>query len=1259
MSQDIVCKECAFSNPAGSKFCNNCGAKLPLGTHIICVNCGTFNPIDRVFCDHCGTRLIAEEPRSETKSKDEPAAPLKAAFSLPARRPGETGDLDPTKVPDWLKTGKMGDSPDDSQPPAQDLPRIEELTRKQHTDDLPDWLVDEEDSDPIIHAPTIISTEFYKDLLVQAEASPSPPDDLFPDGEADLPDWLLDAAPTTTPTKAPQSEMDWLAEPPEEPEDTAVTPAATPPETEKSLTSWLSSPLPEEEEDEWRLPQKPADSLTSWLAPEIEETSTTGKKEDESLTRWLSDAPLESDNAWALDNEPDAADLTDWLASETPPAPTSTEQVRDSLTDWLADFPDEEEVATSVQEKGSPPDDKSLTDWFSEAEAEVEAKTPDALPEKLTDWLADFPDEEETWVETNTGASEARRLTDWFAGELPPVAATATPAADDAANWFDEWADETETGEPFPVVDEPDSGSLSGWLAEASAAETDELADNWDVSARLADWLTDETAKSHTAVPLPPEEETSLTEPLTDWPEEETTGPPPARPLPQEAARLTAWFSGETEPAEDEEQFDWLEEPSPLTAARQPELPSDLDWLEETEEELASIFQSQPTIAEEMPDWLSGVAAADLSAGDETADSLADIFEAESKAAATEIDFLHRTGSLHLDDEMRQKLLAGMGDDDDFLADSVLSDEPDWLAALAAMGPDDVLLPELDEPLTAVPPTLTADREQAWVEEPADIPAAPFADEDWTGEEAFAAADQSDELPAWINQLDATGTLPDVVDEEGELIPSDELPDWVASLRPEQTVTQSALSSIWRDKTPDTLSGIPEELAGSDLPEWLQDISHDAAESPAIAMPADTQLADIPDWLQPGLTLDTADADFLADIQADAPSMTGVSDEWSAILDDLPPAVPLQDLLPKADIPAWVMELKPVELTGESPKAQTTGPEETFGPLSGLRGVVAVEPVIALPRVADPFQEFGVSPEQMQQANLLRQLTLAGQEVETTTSRQAARDISGWIRPLFAVALLLIVILGLRGEIPIIPTQLQPSVALAGVDAATRQAAGQTVLVAFEYTPAMAGELTPAAETLLSQLAETQTTVLTLSQYTPGVNIAAEVTGRVGLDTAVPMGYLPGGAIGLRRLGECLNQAGNCESLFGAPLPPAQQQALADVSLIIVLTADRQTLVNWVEQVSTPAAPPMVAGVTQSLAPLALPYFDTAQLAGVLNGIPGTAVYQQTYYRSAPTADANVLLNAQAAAQMLVVVVLLLGAILYFITGIVAQRRAR
>lgn len=51
----VACPKCGTANPAGAKFCNNCGAKLAATT--ACPNCGHENPPGAKFCSNCGTKL--------------------------------------------------------------------------------------------------------------------------------------------------------------------------------------------------------------------------------------------------------------------------------------------------------------------------------------------------------------------------------------------------------------------------------------------------------------------------------------------------------------------------------------------------------------------------------------------------------------------------------------------------------------------------------------------------------------------------------------------------------------------------------------------------------------------------------------------------------------------------------------------------------------------------------------------------------------------------------------------------------------------------------------------------------------------------------------------------------------------------------------------------------------------------------------------------------------------------------------------------
>ena len=57
------CPSCAFENPADSRFCFECGARLSL----VCGQCGAELPPGVKFCNRCG------KPAAETRSR--PSAP--------------------------------------------------------------------------------------------------------------------------------------------------------------------------------------------------------------------------------------------------------------------------------------------------------------------------------------------------------------------------------------------------------------------------------------------------------------------------------------------------------------------------------------------------------------------------------------------------------------------------------------------------------------------------------------------------------------------------------------------------------------------------------------------------------------------------------------------------------------------------------------------------------------------------------------------------------------------------------------------------------------------------------------------------------------------------------------------------------------------------------------------------------------------------------------------------------------------------------
>ncbi|MDP9238936.1 MAG: protein kinase [Chloroflexota bacterium] len=74
------CPTCGFANPAGTKFCGECGGAIVVER--ACAQCGTTNPTSLKFCRECGSRLAATTASAASATPAEPsAAPLPASFA--------------------------------------------------------------------------------------------------------------------------------------------------------------------------------------------------------------------------------------------------------------------------------------------------------------------------------------------------------------------------------------------------------------------------------------------------------------------------------------------------------------------------------------------------------------------------------------------------------------------------------------------------------------------------------------------------------------------------------------------------------------------------------------------------------------------------------------------------------------------------------------------------------------------------------------------------------------------------------------------------------------------------------------------------------------------------------------------------------------------------------------------------------------------------------------------------------------------------
>ncbi|MCA9979479.1 MAG: hypothetical protein KDD89_01545, partial [Anaerolineales bacterium] len=338
------------------------------------------------------------------------------------------------------------------------------------------------------------------------------------------------------------------------------------------------------------------------------------------------------------------------------------------------------------------------------------------------------------------------------------------------------------------------------------------------------------------------------------------------------------------------------------------------------------------------------------------------------------------------------------------------------------------------------------------------------------------------------------------------------------------------------------------------------------------------------------------------------------------------------------EIPEWIDDLD-----GEEEEEEV----QVGGPLDGLKGVIAVAPIVSQPITRiNPLQTSAltITPEQTEQANLWQQVA----QTELHPTRGTSQSIAGqratptpalprvWR---IALALLLVgaVIAGLLLPNVLGVAPAAPSPQVAAVQETLADNAGTTVLVAFEYPPAMAGELDETAVVLLRELAANGNTAVVMSQHPAGMANAERVLTAVpelDAEKVLRLGYVPGDAVGLRELSGCLSLA-RCQTIFGRDLSATP---LTDTAVLIVLTSEQDNLINWVEQIGQPNDQPLLVAVTESLSPLARPYAQTGQISGLLQGLPDTASYAAAYQSTSTN-----LLTARAIPQVVVIVVLVFG----------------
>ncbi len=595
---------------------------------------------------------------------------------------------------------------------------------------------------------------------------------------------------------------------------------------------------------------------------------------------------------------------------------------------------------------------------------------------------------------------------------------------------------------------------------------------------------------------------------------------------------------------------------------------------------------------------------------------------------------------------IRSDAIMGSGVDDHAAETDAADDAaPDWLGRLREAdssleeGPPSEEIPDWMDDFLAAGEEVTDEEVPEWLSRvrerrEAQTEGQPESDEgeDWItrlrddtpderragveGLKPSADEDESIEQPA-PRALDPSPP-PDVPDP----VPQDEILPEEATPSHEVGASAPALDRLDEDPQPAVGEPMPPEGEMEWFPVPDESELLDAKGLPHVPALLDEETGEKPLSDISDLNMDSIELpDWLGESKSETPSVAGEEDEKP----DLAPAT----------LPSWLEAMRPVdtfrsEIAIESDEVQ---PVESAGPLTGLRGVLMAEPVVAMPRTASTAAaRLEVTERQYAQAELLQRL-VEEEEREIPPVRAEKRRLP-LMRWAIALILLLAVILpfgfkqlGVEGyALPsVVSRDLAPLIDLIGNIPTDRPA-----LVVFDYTPGYSGELDTVAGALLEHAVMRSLPIVTVSTRPTGPPLAEGLLNKIGAsygavngENYLHLGYLSGGptavqlfAIAPRSVvlsGYHLPESLSEGSVWESPLLQGVHR-LSDFNLVIVITAGTDTARTWVEQTqSWIGDTPLVMVLSAGAEPLVRPYFEASepQVDGILTGLPAAVSYRQ------------------------------------------------
>jgi len=227
---------------------------------------------------------------------------------------------------------------------------------------------------------------------------------------------------------------------------------------------------------------------------------------------------------------------------------------------------------------------------------------------------------------------------------------------------------------------------------------------------------------------------------------------------------------------------------------------------------------------------------------------------------------------------------------------------------------------------------------------------------------------------------------------------------------------------------------------------------------------------------------------------------------------------------------------------------------------------------------------------------------------------------------------------------------------------------GSVVIESFDFGPATITENRPQAKAHIAHAKHLGLKMVVVAFWPSGAPIADEVLKEVyGADfpsisgygtNIVYIGYVPGNEVGMQTFGDNIMAAKGIDH-YGTQLGnfPLMQQvrSAADIDLWAEWTSGtpgEQQVIQFVQgRHGGSSAVPIVAGGTAVSVPGMMPFYQTGQISGILNGLAGAGEYESLLnvafnypYAQGPSLD------AQSVGHLLIIAFVIIGNIGYVIS---------